>query len=170
MFKSTWKLTNKFQPRPLINAVVMGRKTWDSIPERFRPLKGRLNIVLSRSHPIESWDGTVTDKDPVKLSSITAALTDLAKSKDVGKVFVIGGSEIYKAALAEDQAKRILLTRVLTDFECDTVFPVVLTEDGKEEWKKKSKQELDQWVGEQVPDGVQEENGILYVFEMYERS
>lgn len=152
-----------------MNAVIMGRKTWESIPERFRPLKERLNVVLSRSYSAVPWYGSVTDKEPVKLSSITSALTSLSHRKDVGKVFVIGGAEIYTAALEEDQTKRILLTRVLNNFDCDTVFPEALAEDGKGEWKKKTKQELDQWVGEAVPDGVQDENGTKYIFEMYER-
>jgi dihydrofolate reductase len=159
-----------------MNAVIMGRKTWDSIPERFRPLKGRLNIVLSRSclelsrhFLVRQWDGAASDKEPYKVSSLAVALTALSLRKDVGKVFVIGGAEIYKTALEDVHTKRILLTRVLTDFECDTVFPVVLSDDGKGEWKKKSKQELDKWVGEEVPKGVQDENGVEYVFEMYER-
>jgi len=159
-----------------MNAVIMGRKTWDSIPEKFRPLKGRLNIVLSRSYLGLSrtflagqWEGSANDKEPYKVSSLTVALTALSLRKDIGKVFVIGGAEIYKAALEDMHAKRILLTRVLTDFECDTFFPVTLNDDGKGEWKKKSKQELDRWVGEEVPNGVQDENGVQYVFEMYER-
>jgi dihydrofolate reductase len=159
-----------------MNAVIMGRKTWDSIPERFRPLKGRLNVVLSRSYLelartflAQQWEGPASDKKPYKSSSLTVALKTLSSRKDVGKVFVIGGAEIYKAALEDMHTKRILLTRILTDFECDTVFPVVLSDDGKGEWKKKTKEELDQWVGEEVPDGVQDENGVEYVFEMYER-
>jgi dihydrofolate reductase len=147
----------------------MGRKTWDSIPVRFRPLKGRLNIVLSRSYTAVTRYPDVIDTEPLKFSSFNAALASLSKSKNIGRVFVIGGAEIYKAALAEKQTKRILLTRVLTDFECDTFFPALLTEDGEGEWKKKSKYELDQWTREPVPDGVQDENEIQYVFEMYER-
>jgi dihydrofolate reductase len=89
-----------------------------------------------------------------------------------GRAFVIGGAQIYKAALEIKETKRILLTRVLTDFECDTFFPVALGEDEKgqgEEWEKKSKVELDEWVRESVPEGVQEENGTMYIFEMWER-
>jgi dihydrofolate reductase len=159
-----------------MNAVIIGRKTWDSIPERFRPLKGRLNIVLSRSYLeltrtflARQWEGPASDKEPYKVSSLYVALTALSLRKDIGKVFVIGGAEIYKAALEDMHTKRILLTRVLTDFDCDTFFPVGLSDDGKGEWKKRSKQDLDRWVGEEVPGGVQEENGVEYVFEMYER-
>ena len=87
-----------------------------------------------------------------------------------GKAFVIGGAQIYTEALQKQQTKRILLTRVLTDFECDTFFPIQLDEDGKAEgWERKSKEELDRWAGETVPEGVQEEEGTEYVFEMWER-
>jgi dihydrofolate reductase len=147
----------------------MGRKTWESIPEKFRPLKGRLNIVLSRSYPLETWDGKGDDKEPVKLSSLASVLLGLSKITDVAKVFVIGGAEIYTAALEDESTKRILLTRVLTDFDCDTFFPTRLEEGDGGEWKKKTRIDLDHWVGEEVPEGIQEEDGTRYVFEMYER-
>jgi dihydrofolate reductase len=104
------------------------------------------------------------------------------------RCFVIGGAEIYKVALQRKEAKRVLLTRVeklgvgevedgkpIQEFECDTFFPVKLeesqdqVEDGKGEWKKNTKEELDAWTGEKVPEGWQEEGGTRYVFEMWER-
>src|SRR5947207_255276 len=81
------------QPQPLMNAVIMGRKTWESVLERFRPLKGRLNVVLSRSYPAVAWDGSGSDREPVQLPSLVVALEGLAQSKDIDKVFVIGGAE-----------------------------------------------------------------------------
>ena len=141
----------------------MGRKTWESIPPRFRPLKDRTNVVVSREFKPESAPGSVI------VNSIDQAI----KSEDEygqGKAFVIGGAQIYKEALRKQQTKRILLTRVLTAFECDTFFPIRLNEDGKAEgWERKSKEELDRWAGETVPEGVQEEEGTKYVFEMWER-
>jgi dihydrofolate reductase len=84
---------------------------------------------------------------------------------------VIGGAQIYEEAIQRAETKRILLTRVLTDFDCDTFFPVQLNDDGKAEgWERKSKQELDRWVGETVPQGVQQENDTKYIFEMWERT
>jgi len=150
------------------NAVIMGRKTWHSIPGKFRPLKGRLNVVLSRSHK----DGAETlggSDGPVNLKSIDSALETLGGMNLVGRLFVIGGAEIYKTALGMKEAKRILLTRVLSEFECDTFFPLKLGDDADGEWKKRTKEELDKWVGENVPEGVQDENGVQYVFEMYEK-
>jgi len=147
----------------------MGRKTWQSIPPRFRPLKDRLNAVITRT-PSELGISPPTITIPDLESSVSAEQT-----KDCSKIFIIGGAQIYKLALEQEKSEkaettRILLTRILSDFECDTFFPLELKEDGTAEgWERKSKQELDDWVGEKVPEGVQEENGTKYVFEMWEK-
>lgn len=97
------------------HSVVMGRKTWDSIPERYRPLPGRINVVLSRT----------TTKLPgaICISSIDQVLRRGRKEEEI---FVIGGGEIYKAFLPITD--RIYLTEVLADPVGDTLFPKL--EDG----------------------------------------
>jgi dihydrofolate reductase len=146
------------------NTVIMGRKTWDSIPPRFRPLKGRENIIITSA---DAKSECFKDSNLVS-NSLETAVSSLPVD---GKAFVIGGAQIYKASLDMKEAKRILLTRVLTEFECDTYFPVNLSGDGMAEgWIRKSKEELDAWVGGKVSEGVQEENGTKYIFEMWERS
>ncbi|TAQ87706.1 hypothetical protein B7494_g3950 [Chlorociboria aeruginascens] len=149
------------------NAVIMGRKTYASIPPQFRPLKSRFNIILSSSaSPGLTADSTSSATVP----SISAALSLLSGSPPIHRAFIIGGAQVYKTALEMPEAKRILFTRILGDFECDTYFPVELGEDGRTEgWQRKSKEELDGWVGENVPEGVQTENGVSYTFEMWER-
>ncbi|KAI1458303.1 dihydrofolate reductase-like domain-containing protein [Annulohypoxylon moriforme] len=156
------------------NAVIMGRKTWDSIPPKFRPLKGRLNIVVSRSHPNYAPPQQQEEKQvgdgPVKVQSLEDALAYLKSASNTGKAFVIGGAQIYDAALKLPAAKRVLLTRIQSpDFECDTFFPLELDEQTTNGWEKKSKDELDAWTGETVPEGVQEENGTRYEFQLWER-
>ncbi len=91
--------------------VIMGRKTWDSLPPRFRPLPGRRNIVLSRQAGFVA-EGAETAPD------LDAALARVA---DAPTVFVIGGAQIYAAAMA--RADQLLLTEVERDFEGDTHFP-----------------------------------------------
>ncbi|KAI0400983.1 dihydrofolate reductase [Xylaria palmicola] len=173
---------------PAVNAVIMGRKTWDSIPPRFRPLKGRLNIVVSRSHTAPSSDVEIdADAEPVRVGSLEQALRYLqsgpaaeAAPARAGRVFVVGGAQIYAAALRLREARRVLLTSVVGDFECDTFFPLRLAEDqppeeaeaegaGAGRWVRRSKEELDRWTGETVPEGVQEENQTQYEFQMWER-
>lgn len=150
----------------------MGRKTWDSIPPRFRPLKGRLNVVVSRSftaRPPAPSEVVVTDAEPVRAGSLEQAVEFLrAKSEagEVGRVFVIGGGQIYDAALKLG-ARRVLLTRVEGDFECDTHFGLRFGE--AEGWVQKGKAELDAWTGETVPEGKQVEGETEYEFQLWER-
>ncbi|KAK7988588.1 hypothetical protein PG989_008903 [Apiospora arundinis] len=175
----TKRLPLDAQP-PAMNAVIMGRKTWDSIPPKFRPLKGRLNIVISRSHPDDGGATEVDlEKEPVKVNSLAQALEYLKRTRPAAgttatptKAFVIGGAQIYGASLALPEAKRVLLTSVMDDFECDTFFPLRLLsgeDGGDKKWAQRSKEELDAWTGETVPEGLQEENGTRYEFQMWER-
>lgn len=79
------------------NAVIMGRKTWESIPLEHRPLPGRLNVVLTRSG---SFD-IATAENVVTCGSLGSALQLLAASPyslSIEKVFVIGGGEIFRLA------------------------------------------------------------------------
>lgn len=157
-----------------MNAVVMGRKTWESIPPKFRPLKGRLNVVISRSFGSCPEEPTSVDTEPVKASSLEQAIAYLQQRRQgsVGRVFVIGGGQIYAAALEMKEAKRVLLTKVMSDFECDTFFSLKLDDEGQNSsgWVKRSKEELDSWTGEVVPEGVQVENDTSYEFQMWERT
>jgi dihydrofolate reductase len=80
------------------NAVIMGRHTWESIPEKFRPLPGRLNVVLSRS----GIKGTGSLEGVVVSESLNAALGLLATPphlSQVESVFVIGGGQVYRSEL-----------------------------------------------------------------------
>jgi dihydrofolate reductase len=92
--------------------VLMGRRTWLSLPERFRPLPGRRNVVLT-SDPAFAAPGAET----------TPSLADaLARLHDAGEVFVLGGSRVFADALP--LAQRLLLTEIGRDFEGEVHFPV----------------------------------------------
>lgn len=77
-----------FKETTMGHAVIMGRKTWDSIPVKFRPLPGRMNIVLTR--------GAVDQIGTNAAASLEAAL-DMAYKCDV-RPFIIGGAEVYRQA------------------------------------------------------------------------
>ena len=149
----------------------MGRKTWDSIPPRFRPLKERQNIVISRSlERSSSTESQTVGSLPEALALLSQQSTASESGSKTGKAFIIGGAQIYEAALELKQARRILLTRILSDFECDTFFPVELPESGEGSgWRRRGQEALNAWVGESVSGEVQEEAGTKYVFEMWER-
>ena len=91
--------------------VVMGRKTWDSLPPRFRPLPGRRNVVVSRNASLR-LEGAETAQ------SLEAALLLLAGD---ARVCVIGGAELY--ALGLPRADTLVLTEVHADLAGDTFFP-----------------------------------------------
>ncbi len=113
--------------------------------------------------------------DHVKAGSLEQAVAYLQGKSEgsLGHVFVIGGAQIYSAALELKQTKRVLLTKVLSDFECDTHFSLALGSesagDGAIGWRRCTKTEHDEWVGETVPEGLQDEAGTSYEFQMWER-
>ncbi|GLQ35341.1 dihydrofolate reductase [Amylibacter marinus] len=98
-----------FKTETLGGAIIMGRNTWDSLP--FKPLKNRLNIVVSSNHNIaENVCSTPTDA------------IDMAYSHGIRRVYGIGGQGIYSAMLP--LAQRLLITEVDTTIEgADTFFP-----------------------------------------------
>ena len=93
------------------HAVIMGRKTWDSLPPRFRPLPGRRNLVVTRQ---PGWQAAGAEA----LASLPAVLAALQHEE---RVFVIGGAELYAAALP--LADELLLTEIDRDYAGDAFFP-----------------------------------------------
>ena len=91
--------------------VIMGRKTWDSLPPRFRPLPGRSNIVVTRN---AQWSA----EGALRAGSLDEAVS---LAGDASKVFVIGGADLY--ALALPQADELVLTEIDADLEGDAWFP-----------------------------------------------
>ncbi|KAK0389244.1 hypothetical protein NLU13_2819 [Sarocladium strictum] len=153
-----------------VNAVIMGRKTWDSIPSRFRPLKDRLNIIITRSATQPPPSAPVPVAEPVRVSSLEQAIKFAQGQASVSRVFVMGGAQIYEAALRLPETKRILLTNIEREFECDTFFPNFKDgESGK--WERRSDEEQITWTGEDkdVIEGEHEEGGTKYEFQMWEK-
>lgn len=118
------------------NAVIMGRKTWESIPAKFRPLPGRINIVLSRSAAgDENSAGNaptpaapITGPNVLTANSLDAALSLLSTPEfesAVENVFVIGGGQVYKESMDSPALAAIHLTQVEADVPCDTFMPAI---------------------------------------------
>jgi len=168
-----WKQTNLEGTRR--NVVIMGRKTWDSIPSKFRPLKDRTSVVITSQSRDQLQQ---MPEDVIVCTDILSGLDALeTRVKDgttlpVGRAFVIGGSSIYGAALDLAQTKSILLTRIHKEYECDTFFPADL--DAHEAgWQRASHQTLQDFVGEEVPVEPLSESTdgdeTSYQFQLYER-
>jgi len=122
--KLIWHLFKDLQHfKSLTNghAVIMGRKTFESMP---RALPNRTNIVITRQSEYKAENITVA-------SSLSEALII---AKDDPRPFIIGGGEIYKQSMSI--ADEIELTRVHADFEADTFFPEINTHQWKEVWRE----------------------------------
>lgn len=113
------KLTTQTQDPKKQNMVIMGRKTWDSIPANHRPLSGRKNVVLTRQQKIidEGINGTTVCGD----------LEEAYKLADnsIEKIFVIGGGSIFKQAVESGKLTGMYITQIHETFECDTFFPPI---------------------------------------------
>ncbi|KAL0872594.1 hypothetical protein Bca101_022299 [Brassica carinata] len=108
------------------NAVVMGRKTWESIPTKYKPLSGRLNVVLTRSSGFD----IANTENVVTCSSVESALDLLAAPPyrlSIEKVFVIGGGEVLRDSLNGPRCEAIHLTEIDTSIDCDTFIPAIDT-------------------------------------------
>jgi len=127
------------------NAVVMGRKTFESIAPKFRPLAQRINVVLSR-------DPGYRPEGARSATSLEHALELLTETSELGSIFVIGGGQLYRTALSDARCTRVHLTRVHASFRCDTRLPALPSDFGR--------------VG---LDGPHEEAGVSYTFETYQR-
>ena len=99
-----------------LNAVIMGRQTWESIPSRFRPLPNRLNVVIT-SKSVEANDRTVY------VSSLDQALDYCYNSTIVEDTYVIGGQRVYTDAINRPDCSKLLLTKINAEYECDRFFP-----------------------------------------------
>jgi dihydrofolate reductase/thymidylate synthase len=103
------------------NVVIMGRKTWESIPSKFRPLSGRINIVLTRREFVS------LPEDVLKASSLDDALEQIVSRTEnrFGKVFVIGGARLFSIAINHPFCTEIYLTAIKSSFGCDCFFPSI---------------------------------------------
>ena len=105
--------------------LIMGRKNYESLPHKFRPLKNRINIVITRQLGY-------TARGTVIVNSIRDGL-DYAENNGESEVFIIGGGEIYTESM--DIVTRMYITEVKESFEGDTFFP----EFDRNLWKEVSR-------------------------------
>lgn len=99
------------------NAVIMGEVTWLSLPEKFRPLPQRDNIVLSQTKTSFSGAKTAGSFDEA-----------FAMAAEAEHVFIIGGASIYKQAIALPNLQEVYITRVKGGHACDVFFPSLPTD------------------------------------------
>jgi len=104
------------------NVVIMGRKTWESLPDKFRPLPDRINVVLTHNEELPFPNGVL------KFASLQAALEAFRTAPSegtasAGSIFVIGGAQLFNEAIKQPTCKKLYMTFVEDDFSCDVFFP-----------------------------------------------
>jgi len=115
----------RFKRTTLGCPVIMGRKTWDSLPPRFRPLPGRTNIVVTRD---PNWAA----EGATRANSLDAARALCPPGSDA---WVIGGAQIYAQALP--MASTVVVTEIARDFEGDAFAPTLSAE-----WQETARESL----------------------------
>jgi len=95
--------------------VIMGRRNYESIPHKFRPLPGRPNVVISRNEEYDAGDAALA-------TSLEAAL-DIARKAGETEAFIIGGGQIYSLALEAGLIDTMFITHVHGDPNGDALFP-----------------------------------------------
>lgn len=104
-----------FRETTMGSPVIMGRRTFESLPDDYRPLPGRTNIVLTRSDP--ELD------ESVKIANSLDEAWKVAEEKSSDSAYIIGGASVYRQALPE--ADTMIITEVPGEPEGDTYFPEV---------------------------------------------
>nr|XP_027204675.1 dihydrofolate reductase-like isoform X2 [Dermatophagoides pteronyssinus] len=146
------------------NAVIMGVRTYMSIPPRFRPLKHRVNVVLSRT----------INEAPAGVEYLFRSLDDAIKTlsdmSNIDQLYIIGGSEVYQESIAHPACDLIFLTKIDADFDCDRFFPSIdpnqYEDITDEKLLPKYQNLIDQYS---IPLDVQTENGLSFRYHLYKR-
>jgi dihydrofolate reductase len=125
--------------------VIMGRKNYDSLPPKFKPLPNRTNIVLTHQKDFKA-EGCIV------VSSMEQGI-DIARSNKEAELFIIGGAQIYQ--LAMPVADYLYLTEIKTEISGDTYFPAF----DKAQWEEKSR----------IPHPVDEKHPFAFDFVIYSR-
>ncbi len=122
-----WHLPNDmrfFKEKTSGSVVIMGRKNYDSIPEKYRPLSNRTNVILSRNPQLKVAGCLV-------FNTLTECLDHFQNTDE--KLFIIGGGEIYRLALQEKCIDEMFISHVESTFSADVFFPEI----NPIEWKTK---------------------------------
>tara|TARA_R110000737_G_scaffold109050_2_gene141948 strand:+ start:8723 stop:9229 length:507 start_codon:yes stop_codon:yes gene_type:complete len=104
-----------FKETTVGHIVVMGRKNWDSIPLRYRPLSDRENVILTRNK-------TFNAEDAIVLHNLNE-VWEKYQNEEEKTIFIIGGGEIYKQALESNLITEMYITHVNKSYDAETFFP-----------------------------------------------
>ena len=105
------------------NALIMGRKTYESIPSKYKPLPKRLNCILSRKTKTNS---IIKDKEDISyFNSFDICLESLNNTNNIENIFLIGWWQLYNQFINHPQLDKIYITSIPGDYSCDAFFPEI---------------------------------------------
>ena len=119
--ETTTRVTNKRAQ----NAVIMGRRTWESLPKRYAPLKSRFNVVITRDYRKFEQQYGGPDTGVAAFPSLLQAHMWLQERGDIETQFIIGGRGLYVEALQKNWSNKLYLTNIPEPYECDVFFPQI---------------------------------------------
>ena len=137
----------------------MGRVTWESLPEKYKPLPNRVNVIISSK--LNYLNNQNYGDDVMHFRCLKDAFEVLNRIKEMykyDKIFVIGGSRVYKEALESNYCNNIYLTKIYKSFDCDRFFPKII--------KNCDKINENQFILTDVSD-MKEENGVYFRYLTY---
>jgi dihydrofolate reductase len=118
-FKHFSEITKQSPPNTK-NAIVMGRKTWDSLPNG--ALAGRDNLVLTSKHADHNCSRETSN---LFFFNEFDSIYEFCKGQDYHIVWIIGGSSIYNYYISQSYIDELVITRINAQYECDTYFPTI---------------------------------------------
>ena len=136
-------VTKRQYEKNKLNAVIMGKNTWKSLPDTFRGLKDRISIIVSSSMSDDEMNKDNINKSESYIVNSLAEGVELCNKLNLGKVFIGGGSSIYKEALELIDIDEIYLTQIKGNFDCDNKFPINILNPIFHEYKKHSEKTFD---------------------------
>jgi dihydrofolate reductase len=146
------KITTETTDLGKMNAVVMWKNTWESIPVKHKPLNDRINCILSHNL-IKSDIWSKIDDFVLYFNSFEHCLSELESKENVENIFVIWWASLYNSVLDNEFLDKIYITKIKWDFKCDRFFaglPNDFVVESYTDWQK--------------------ENGIEFSFRVYKRN
>lgn len=116
------KITSETEDKNKINAVVMWRKTRESIPSNFSPLKNRINCIISRGIKHKNDTKWLKNNSVKYFKSLCSCLAELEKSEDIESIFIIWWESIYNEAIKNEKLDKIYITKIEWDYKCNKFF------------------------------------------------
>lgn len=144
-------ITTKNEDLWKLNAVIMWKNTWESIPPKFKPLSDRINCILSSKVKNESKNSKIDDF-VLYFNSLDSCISELETKTNLDKIFIIWWANLYNQVLDNYLLDKIYITKIEWDFWCDVFFDWI----PKNFYKIEESEEL-------------EENGIKFRFKIYQR-